>query len=184
MKRELNRAKRNKCRIIYLDETMFTRATVPKAEYCLPKDNMTVDTAHINEPTLALLSGISRERGQELFMLFERSVNIAKFKQYLAEMREKNGDDQICLFMDNLSTHTSEKSKAEMRRLGFRYIYNVPYTPDFNPIEFVFSKIKQKFKTLRAQKLTGVTQDDHEALIRKAVKAVRKKDIVNSIDHV
>ena len=63
MKRELQRAKRNKQRIIYIDETMFTRVTVPKAEYCLPKENMTVDTAHINEPTLALLSGISKEKG-------------------------------------------------------------------------------------------------------------------------
>ena len=86
--------------------------------------------------------------------------------------------------MDNLSTHTSEKSKAEMARLGFRYIYNVPYSPDFNPIEFVFSKVKQKFRTLRARKLAGVIQDGHEALVRQAVQSVRKKDIVNCVSHV
>ena len=32
--------------------------------------------------------------------------------------------------MDNLGAHTSEESKAEMRRLGFRWIYNVPYSPE------------------------------------------------------
>ena len=42
-----------------------------------------------------------------------------------------------------------------MRELGFRYIYNAAYSPEYNPIELVFSKVKQKFKALRARKLTG-----------------------------
>ena len=29
-----------------------------------------------------------------------------------------------------------------MKTLGFKYAYNVPYSPDYNPIEFIFSKIK------------------------------------------
>lgn len=57
--------------------------------------------------------------------------------------------------MDNLSSHTSRKSQDTMKDLGFRFIYNVAYSPDYNPIEFVFSKIKQKFRALRAQKLVG-----------------------------
>jgi len=69
----------------------------------------------LNEPTLALLSGISKEKGQELFMIFERSVDIPKFKEWLARLREENGDDKMCLFMDQLSTHTSKKSKTAMK---------------------------------------------------------------------
>ena len=46
------------------------------------------------------------------------------------------------MFMDNLAVHRSEKSKSEMTRLGFRVIWNVPYEPEYNPIEFVFSKVK------------------------------------------
>ena len=48
----------------------------------------------------------------------------------------------------------------------------------------VFSKIKQVFKGLRAQKLVGLRQESHEALVAFAVKAVRKKDIQNCIRHV
>ena len=44
--------------------------------------------------------------------------------------------------MDNLSCHTSEKSKIEMKGLNFKFIYNVAYSPDYNPIESVFSKVK------------------------------------------
>ena len=76
---------------------------------------MTVDQALINEPTLALLSGISKERGQEAYMIFPNSVNIAKFKEYLTKLREENEGEKICIFMDNLTTHTSQKSKDAMR---------------------------------------------------------------------
>ena len=58
--------------------------------------------------------------------------------------------------MDNLSAHKSDKSKQEMTRLGFRHIFNVPYSPEYNPIEFVFSKVKQKFRSLRAKKIAGI----------------------------
>ena len=37
IKRELAKAKKDGYRIIYLDETMFTRKTQKKTEYCLPK---------------------------------------------------------------------------------------------------------------------------------------------------
>ena len=86
--------------------------------------------------------------------------------------------------MDNLSAHKSKKSINEMKRLGFRHIFNVTYSPQYNPIEFTFSKIKASFKALRAQKLTGLRQDSHEALIRKAVETIRKQDVVNCVNHV
>ena len=72
---------------------------------------MLVDCEKLAEPTLALLSGISKEKGQEHFMIFPKSVNIPKFKQYISGLREANGDDKICIFMDQLSAHTAEKSK-------------------------------------------------------------------------
>jgi len=41
---------------------------------------MTVDMVRLNEPTLALLSAVSKEKGQEHYKIFELSVNIPKFK--------------------------------------------------------------------------------------------------------
>ena len=71
-----------------------------------------------------------------------------------------------------------------MRAHGFKYIYNTAYMPDWNPIEFVFSKVKSKFRQYRAQKMIGLRQEDHRALVGMAFMAVKKKDIVNSIKHV
>ena len=82
-------------------------------------------------------------------------MNIEKFKEYLTKLREVNGDDKLCIFMDNLTTHTSPKTKKTMQKLRIRWIWNLPYAPDLNAIESTFSKVKQKFKVLRIQKLTG-----------------------------
>ena len=48
---------------------------------------MTVDQALLDEPTLALLCGISKENGLEHFQIFEQSVNVDKFKEYLDGLR-------------------------------------------------------------------------------------------------
>ena len=114
MKRLLIRAKNDGYRIIYLDETCFTRSTMPKTEYCRQGQNMQADLAHLQEPTLAVLAAISKEKGQEHFRIFEDSVNVQKFKEYLQELRHLNPDEKIALFRDNLSAHRSEKSRAEM----------------------------------------------------------------------
>ena len=90
---------------------------------------MAVDEAKLNEPTLALLSAISKEKGHEHYKIFDKSVNVAKFQEWLTELRAKNGDDKICLFMDQLSAHTSDRAKKHMKDLGFRYVYNVSYSP-------------------------------------------------------
>ena len=101
----------------------------------------------------------------EHYKIFEKSVNIVKFKEWLTELKAKTGDDRVALFMDQLSTHTSDQVKDYMRKLGFRFIYNAAYQCRFQPIEYCFSKVKQKFKALRSRKLVGLIQDDHVSMV-------------------
>ena len=89
---------------------MFTRKTLRNEEWCLPKSNFTLSSSKLDEPTLAMLAGISKEKGREHFMIFNFSVNIPKFQEYLAELRAANLEDKISIFMDNLSCHISKKS--------------------------------------------------------------------------
>ena len=67
MIQKLYQAKNNKSKIVYIDETMFTRATVPQKEYTLQGKNLNIEDRKLNEPTLALLLGISFENGVEHF---------------------------------------------------------------------------------------------------------------------
>ena len=58
-------AKRDGFRLIWCDETMWTRRTVKPTEWARKNDNMIVDSAKLDEPTLALLASISKEKGLE-----------------------------------------------------------------------------------------------------------------------
>ena len=61
--RQLEKLRKDGYRIIYLDETMFTKQAIPKTEYCLPKQNVNLDKSQTSEPAMALLTGVSREKG-------------------------------------------------------------------------------------------------------------------------
>ena len=48
--------------------------------------------------------------------------------------------------MDNLHAHINPNNKKLMDELGIEYIYNVPYSPDYNAIETAFAQVKRIFK--------------------------------------
>ena len=47
--------------------------------------------------------------------------------------------------MDNLTVHKTRVVVEFMDENEISYIYNVPYSPDYNPIESVFSKVKKYY---------------------------------------
>ena len=55
--------------------------------------------------------------------------------------------------MDNLATHKVQGVREAIEAAGARLLYLPPYSPDFNPIEHRWSKIKQILRSLapRAQ---------------------------------
>ena len=52
----------------------------------------------------------------------------------------------FALYLDQLRCHKSNVIKALFTELDILPIYNVSYSPEFNPIESVFSLIKLKFR--------------------------------------
>ena len=120
MKRQLTMARNMRCRIVYVDETSVTRKTVPQLLWARKNENLRLDQEKLQEPSLALLAGISKEKGVEHNQIFNYSVNIERFIDYLQGLRSANEGEQICIFMDNLGVHVSEDTKKEMRRLQFR----------------------------------------------------------------
>ena len=72
-------------------------------------------------------------------MTFDRAVNTDKYVEFLAELRKKHGKGRFILYMDSLSVHKS-KIAYEMYELFEIDIILAPvYSPEYNPIEMVFS---------------------------------------------
>lgn len=75
-------------------------------------------------------------------MLFDGPMNSEVFLNYVEKVLAptlEQGDLVIC---DNLSSHKSPAVKKALQLVGADIIYLPPYSPDMNPIEMVFSKIK------------------------------------------
>ena len=65
-------------------------------------------------------------------------IFLAYTRQHLAPILKKND----IVIMDNLSSHKLEGVREAIEAVGARLIYLPPYSPDFNPIEQVFAKLK------------------------------------------
>ena len=82
-------------------------------------------------------------------MCFKDSINVSKFKIFIDELRSKYFYDDICIYFDNLSVHRSKLVRERLDELSIPYIFNPPYSPEFNGIESVFSIAKAQIKRIR-----------------------------------
>ena len=82
---------------------------------------------------------MSEQDGIEHLEFRDSAIDEIDFEVFLEKLRKKNPERAISLFMDNLQVHRTQRVKAAYERLSITPIFNVPYQPDFNPIEAVFS---------------------------------------------
>ena len=55
------------------------------------------------------------------------------------------------VILDNLSSHKSEKAKAILKERGAWFLFLPPYSPDLNPIEMAFAKLKAHLRRVGAR---------------------------------
>ena len=80
--------------------------------------------------------------------------------------------------LDNLTSHKSSAAVAAIEAVGAKLVYLPPYSPDLNPIENVFSKIKQLIRGLRPSNWRQIVQSAKHALLQ-----LTHDDIENAFLH-
>ena len=55
------------------------------------------------------------------------------------------------VILDNLATHKSEKAAATLKAKDCSFLFLPPYSPDLNPIEMAFSKLKAHLRKIGAR---------------------------------
>ena len=116
-------------------------------------------------------------------MSFDKSVNQQKFKVYLDELRRKYFFDDICIVMDNLRVHNCNNVTERLDERGLEYVFTPAYSPDFNPIESVFSMFKNRFKRMRINSIIHGREINYEAEIHRIFGLIEKQKIINCIEH-
>jgi transposase len=170
-------------RIIFLDETLITKSTIPKREWTPKKERLEIDFGQFSREVIAIIASISREAGVDLIMNFGKSVNKEKFKVYLEELRRRYFFDDICIVMDNLRVHNCNDVIDRLDELGIEYIFTPAYSPDFNPIESVFSIFKNQFKRMRISSIVHGREINYEAEIHRIFGLIEKEKVINCIEH-
>ena len=89
--------------------------------------------------------------GSTACMALEGTTDAESFRSYVSQVLLpvlKAGDIVV---MDNLSPHKSDPTLALITSVGAQVLFLPAYSPDFNPIEKMWSKIKSLLRTAEAR---------------------------------
>ena len=110
-----------------------------------------------------LIAAISLQGLQAPWVL-EGALNGASFQVYLDQVLGPTLEAGDILLMDNLSSHKVAGVAALVEKRGARVEYLSPYSPDYNPIEKCWSKIKTYLRRAKARTYDALMQAIKEAL--------------------
>ena len=130
---------------------------------------------HWNSTTVI---GAIRLDGSTACMAIEAATDTEVFNAYVSKVLcplLRPGD---LVVMDNLAPHKSEPALALIRQTGADVLFLPAYSPDLNPIEQMWSKVKNTLRSLEAR-----TQDALHQAISQALAQITPQDIRNWFAH-
>ncbi len=143
-----------------------------------PRGQRLIDkTPHGHWQTTTLIAALGIE-GMQCSTVVDGAVNGDVFEAFVEQVlvpQLKPGDIVV---MDNLSSHKRARIRELIEEQQAELRYLPPYSPDLNPIEMVFSKIKQLLRTLGAR-----TRDLLWSSMQTVLNEVTASDTVNCFKH-
>jgi transposase len=111
-------------------------------------------------------------------LTFEGWTNKEAFLTYVKEVLVPRLWSGACVVMDNLPAHKATEVQKAIESVGARVVFLSPYSPDFNPIENCWSKLKEFLRTRESR-----TYQELERAITEAINSVTEKDIIGWFTH-
>ena len=130
-----------------------------------------------NGPNVTLIAALTPD-GLGALLSVDGAANGAVFAAYLDQVLGPTLSAGDVVVLDNCTIHKGEDLAEIVGRYGARLLYLPPYSPDFNPIELAFSKLKTWLCTAQAR-----TRDLLEEAIRAAAGWITGEDAKNWFDH-
>ena len=142
-------------RLVFLDESGINTDLARRYGRSIGKRRV-VDHVPLNTPrTTTILSSI-RLDGRTARMVFSGGVTGERFKVYLKETLLPTLLPGDILVMDNLGSHKVSGVADMVRSAGVELLYLPPYSPDLNPIEMMWSKIKAFLRKHRPRSIDAL----------------------------
>lgn len=83
--------------------------------------------------------------------VIEGAMNGAAFETYIETQLAPQLNPGTVVILDNLSTHKSPRAAQALKERGCWFLFLPPYSPDLNPIEQAFSKLKAHLRRIGAR---------------------------------
>lgn len=135
---------------VFLDETSAATNMIRRYGWG-PREQRLIDAApHGHWRTTTFVAGL-RSTGIIAPFVLDGPMTGEVFRAYVTQFLApslKRGDVVV---MDNLSSHKVEGVREAIRAVGASILYLPPYSPDLNPIEQVFAKLKALLRKAAAR---------------------------------
>ena len=127
--------------LVFLDETWAKTNMTRTRGRSLKGTRLKAHVPHGHWKTTTFLAAV-RTTGLTAPVVIDGAINGAMFLAYVRQQLAPTLKPGDIVIMDNLSAHKVAGVEAAINAVGARVLYLPPYSPDFNPIETLFSKFK------------------------------------------
>lgn len=140
---------------MFIDETWAstnmarTRGRAPRGE------RLRAAIPHGHWKTTTLVAGL-RNSGMVAPMVLDGPINGIAFQAYVDQVLIPDLRPGDIVVMDNLSSHKRPGIRAAIEAAAASLLYLPPYSPDFNPIENAFAKLKAMLRKAAARTIDGL----------------------------
>lgn len=125
----------------------------------------------------SILSDLSLS-GVEAIMTVEGAVDTLVFDTYVERLLKPTIRAGDVVVLDNLAAHRASSIERVARECGATVIWLSPYSPDFSPIEMMWSKIKAAMRAAKAR-----TRDQLEQALVAALELITNSDCLGWFTH-
>jgi transposase len=125
----------------------------------------------------SIISSLGRD-GFSATFTFKGTLNKEGFEAYIQNYLVPTLQFGDVVVMDNSSVHTAKGVLQSLFDMGVKVLFLPKYSPDFNPIELAWSKMKAALRKLKAR-----TNEALEKALLTALASITKEDITNYFSH-
>lgn len=118
-------------------------------------ERLTMDVPFGSWGTQTMIAGLTHDALIAPWVI-KGAMDGSAFAAYIREVLIPEIESGTVIILDNLATHRNKDAAAALRAHGCWFLYLPPYSPDLNPIEQAFSKLKAHLRRIGARTFTEV----------------------------
>jgi transposase len=150
-------------RLVFIDET-WTRTDMAALRGWAPRgQRLSAKVPHGRWKTMTFLAALRHDRIEAPWFI-EGPIDGDSFRLYVEKVLLPTLRPGDIVVMDNLGSHRSKTVRQLIRSVGAKLFFLPKYSPDLNPIEQVFAKLKHFLRKAAARTVDAVCFAIAEAL--------------------